>query len=56
MRKVILYCLLIFSLFAISKQSYSQFLTQSAEGKSSIPLPLNGIGASFDITWKIPSY
>jgi len=29
--------------------SYCQFLTQSAEGKSSIPLPLNGAGIGVDI-------
>ncbi len=28
----------------------AQFLTQSAEGKSSIPLPLNGLGVGLDIT------
>lgn len=29
--------------------SHAQFLTQSAEGKSSIPLPLNGVGLSVDV-------
>ncbi len=29
--------------------SYSQYLTQSADGKSSIPLPLQGVGIGIDI-------
>ncbi|HMI79318.1 MAG TPA: hypothetical protein VK484_11025 [Ferruginibacter sp.] len=32
-----------------SANTQAQFLTQSAEGKSSIPLPLNGIGVGIDI-------
>lgn len=32
-----------------SSFTQAQFLTQSAEGKSSIPLPLNGLGVGIDI-------
>ncbi len=40
---------LILILISSGYSSYSQYLTQSAEGKSSIPLPLNGLGVSIDI-------
>ena len=39
--------ILFLALFAINANG--QFYTQSAEGKSSIPLPLNGIGIGVDI-------
>lgn len=39
----------VFIFLVLANTSYSQYLTQSAEGKSSIPLPLNGVGLSVDI-------
>ncbi|MEO8769963.1 MAG: hypothetical protein ABI402_07755 [Ferruginibacter sp.] len=47
MKKIILLSL---TLLLISNATVqAQFMTQSAEGKSSIPLPLNGIGVGVDI-------
>ena len=43
-RLIVLLCPLL-----IGAGSQGQMLTQSADGQSTIPLPLNGLGASFDI-------
>ena len=37
------------SILVLTATSHAQFLTQSADGKSSIPLPLNGLGLGVDI-------
>lgn len=45
MKKIVIVLLIV----AYSATTQAQFLTQSAEGKSSIPLPLNGMGIGIDI-------
>jgi hypothetical protein len=43
------YLLITVIFFAFTFNASAQFLTQSADGQSSIPLPLNGIGVGVDI-------
>src|SRR5690349_10050226 len=38
-----------FVLFIMPLYARAQFLTQSADGKSSIPLPISGFGLGFDL-------